>query len=117
LSADLSADEIIVGAVSGSTRLVLNDISASALPGVNIAGVTLIHGTSGTASNFTWAGERKGFVLYELEFNPTLVDWNLVGLPDQAGVQMLKAPLAGQDFWRHGADGWSDHEQQYRDSI
>ena len=89
LSANLSADELIVGAVSGSTRLILNDISASALPGVNIAGVTLIHGASGTASNFTWAGERKGFVLYELEFNPTLVDWNLVGLPDQAGVQML----------------------------
>jgi trimeric autotransporter adhesin len=117
LSSSLHSDEMIIGAANGSTTLVVNDTTPG-LPGaLNFTGTTVVHGTSGSASDFTWAGRTKGFINYELEFFSGPVNWNIVALPSNAAFEMLKAPEMAQDFWRRTGDAWSAREQEVRDSM
>ena len=117
LSASLTSDRMNVGAVNGTTALVVNDTTPT-LPGaLNFTGTTVVHGTSGSASNFTWVGRTKGFINYELDFFSGLVDWNIVALPSNAAFEMLKAPEMAQDFWRRTGDAWTAREQEVRDSM
>ncbi len=117
LTTALTSDEMIVGAANGSTSLVVHDVNPGSPGSLNFVGTTVVHAASGTASNFTWGGEQKGFIQYELQFFSGPVDWNIVALPGQAAFEMLKAPEMAQDFWRRTGDAWSAREQEVRDSM
>ena len=94
LSASLTSDRMNVGAVNGSTTLVVDDLTPM-LPGtLNFVGTTVVHGTSGAASDFTWAGRTKGFINYELQFFSGPVDWNIVAPSLQ---RRLRAPEGAGD--------------------
>jgi uncharacterized protein YhjY with autotransporter beta-barrel domain len=116
LNGQLSSDKLVVGAASGSTTLSIHDLAASQNGVLNIAGTTVVKANSGSASAFSWAGERKGFVDYSLSFNSSAVTWNIVGLPDKAAFEMLKAPALAQSFWQRSGDAWTGREQEVRDS-
>ena len=89
-----------------------HDLTPS-LPGaIDLVGTTVVHGTSGSAANFTWVGRHKGFVDYELQFFSGPVNWNIVGLPSHAAFEMLKAPAIAQDFWRRTGDAWSARDRR-----
>ena len=117
LSASLTSDRMNVGAVNGTTALVVNDTTPASPGTLNFVGTTVAHGTSGSASNFTWVGRTKGFINYELQFFSGPVDWNIVALPSNAAFEMLKAPEMAQDFWRRTGDAWTAREQEVRDSM
>jgi uncharacterized protein YhjY with autotransporter beta-barrel domain len=119
LTANLSADSLVIGAATGTTEIVLHDVAPGAIAGINLTGVTVVNATSGTGSEFSLAGGpiKKGFVIYKLVFESTTSDWNLVGAPAQTGYELLKAPEAAQAFWRHSADAWSERESTIRDSV
>jgi hypothetical protein len=117
LSTALSSDKLVIGAAAGKTMLAITDVSLSSIGTVNLTGTVVVDATSGTASNFTWAGRHKGFIDYELQFFAGPVTWNIVALPDKAAFEMLKAPQMAQDFWRHTGDAWSAREQEVRDSL
>jgi uncharacterized protein YhjY with autotransporter beta-barrel domain len=113
----LTSDRMNIGAAAGTTGLIVHDLTPGATGVLNFTGTTVVHGTSGSASNFTWTGETKGFVDYELHFFSGPVNWNIVGLPGQAAFEMLKAPQMAQDYWRRTGDAWSAREQEIRDSM
>ena len=117
LGASLASDRMNIGAANGSTALVVTDLTPSATGVLNFTGTVVVAGTSGSASNFTWVGKQKGFVDYELRFFAGPVTWNIVGLPDKAAFEMLKAPEMAQDFWRRTGDAWTAREQEVRDSM
>ncbi len=118
-SANLISDKLIVGAVSGTTALAVTDVTPGQAGMINMTGTTVVQGSSGAASDFTWAGFKKGFIDYELKFfsSSNSVIWNIVALPDNAAFEMLKAPAMAQDFWTRSGDTWSDREQEVRDSM
>src|SRR5262249_60752637 len=103
-------------AAAVSARVVVTVLTPLAPGALNFVGTTVVDGTSGSAGNFTWVGKHKGFVDYELRFFSGPVDWRIVGLPDQAAFEMLKAPEMAQDFWRRTGDAWTAREQEIRDS-
>jgi uncharacterized protein YhjY with autotransporter beta-barrel domain len=117
LTTGLTSDRMNIGAAAGATAVVVDDLAPGS-PGVlNFTGTTVVHGTSGSAGAFTWVGKQKGFVDYELRFFSGSVNWNIVGLPDKAAFEMLKAPTLAQDFWRRSGDAWTAREQEIRDSL
>ena len=117
LSAALTSDKLVIGAAGGATALIVHDVSPGSPGAINLVGVTVVDGTSGSAGAFTWGGEQKGFVDYELSFNSANTTWNIVGLPGQAAFEMVKVPELAQGFWRRTGDAWSAREQEVRDSI
>ena len=117
LEAALTSDKMIIGAANGSTLVVVDDLTPLAPGALNFVGTTVVHGTSGSASSFTWVGRTKGFINYELDFFSGPVDWNIVALPSNAAFEMLKAPEMAQDFWRRTGDAWTAREQEVRDSM
>jgi uncharacterized protein YhjY with autotransporter beta-barrel domain len=117
LGVTLTSDRMNIGAANGATTVVVDDLTPTAFGALNFTGTTVVHGTSGSAANFTWAGKQKGFVDYELVFFAGPVNWNIVGLPDKAAFEMLKAPAMAEDFWRRTGDAWSAREQEVRDST
>jgi uncharacterized protein YhjY with autotransporter beta-barrel domain len=117
LNNHLASDKLVVGAASGTTVLVVNDLAAGQPGALSLTGTTVVQASSGPASAFTWVGERKGFVDYEVSFNPSHVTWNIVGVPDKAAFEMLKAPAMAQAFWQRSGDAWTGREQEIRDSL
>ncbi len=119
LSAALTSDRLNIGAAAGSTSLLVNDTTPGSPGALNFTGVTVVHATSGAPGAFTWVGRQKGFVDYELEAfgGAGGVNYNIVGLPDQAAFEFLKVPQMGQDFWRRSGDAWTAREQEIRDSM
>jgi uncharacterized protein YhjY with autotransporter beta-barrel domain len=117
LGPSMSSDKLVVGAVSGQTTVLVNDVDPGAPAVLNFTGTTVAQGTSGTASNFVMAPVEKGFIDYQLTFNASNTTWNIVGLPGQGAFEMLKAPEMAQGYWRRSGDAWSAREQEIRDSI
>ena len=116
LNSAMASDKLVIGAASGSTTLRVTDVGGGS-GALNFTGVTVAQAASGQASNFTWSGEHKGFVDYQLAFNAANVTWNIVGLPDKAAFEMLKAPAMAQSFWQRSGDAWTGREQDVRDSL
>jgi hypothetical protein len=118
LSPSLSADELIIGgAASGTTNVLINDLSPAGPGTLNFTGVPVVHAGSGSAGAFVAPTIQKGFVNYELSFNPSTVTWSVVGLPGQSAFEMVKVPEMAEGFWRRSGDAWSAREQEIRDSV
>jgi hypothetical protein len=117
LTGATKSDELVVGAVSGTTVINVKDLAA-ALPGAfDPVGATVVQGTSGQASNFTLAGGmiKKGFADYVLQFNPTNVTWSLVGLLNFAGFGGAKYGALAQGFANRSNEPWYARTQEIRD--
>src|SRR6185295_7430511 len=57
---------------------------------------------------------RKGFVLYQLVFDPTNVDWDLVGMPAAETFELSKVTSGLQTVWHESADGWNERTSAIR---
>ena len=116
LNGSLSADELVIGAALGTTKVIVDDVSAGP-PALNFVGVPVVQATSGAASAFTMNTLHDGFVDFGLSFNSATTTWNLVGLPGQPAFEFLKVPAMAEGFWRRSGDAWSAREQEIRDSM
>ena len=116
LNASLSADELVIGAALGTTKVMVTDVS-SGPPALNFVGVPVVQATSGAPGAFTMDTLHDGFVDYGLSFNSATTTWNLVGLPGQPAFEFLKVPSLAEGFWRRTGDAWSAREQEIRDSM
>ncbi len=114
LSSALVSDQLVIGAATGSTTVLLNDTAPGAAPAVNFTGVRAVWPISGSGV-FNMATYHKGFVDYEL-VQRAPVSWFLIGVPSSNAFELLKLPAAGWDFWRRTGDVWSAREQEVRDS-
>jgi outer membrane autotransporter protein len=107
-SAAQSADLLKVGAISGSTKLALNDIGAG-LPGqFNLTGIPVVAGTSSTPNAFTLAASpiQKGFVEYMLRQQGA--DYDLYSVPSAAAFELVRMGTEAQRYWRRSGDVWAD---------
>ena len=96
----------------------VNDLAAAQNGALDLVGVVVVDATSGPASAFTLDGGpiQKGFVSYDLIFDPANFDWRLLGLPSEEALQMVKLGYGAQEYWRHTADAWSNRMGEVRDA-
>ena len=124
------ADCITIGASSGTgTRLTIHD-TGGAQGAINLDGVVVVHAASGSASDFilstldpnvtnTTQGPAivKGFVQYELVFDPTNVNWDLVGEPTQEVFEFSKVASNLQTLWYETAGSWNERNGLVRSQM
>jgi len=116
------ADCMTIGASSGTgTRISINDTNASGAGALNLTGTVVVDGTTGSAGDFflstsdanvvmTAQGPaiRKGFVQYQLTFDSTNVDWDIVGLPSSETFELSKLTATLQTLWYETSDSWNE---------
>lgn len=104
-----SADQLSVGAASGKTTIVIDDLGSSTAAQFNFDGIRLVNATSATTGAFVLEGDavHKGFVDYQLL---TDADGNvdLVGVPSTQAFELVRTGAEVRHYWRRSGDAWSD---------
>src|SRR5262249_19170697 len=126
------ADCMTIGAstvASGNagTRITINDTNLAGPGVINLAGTVIVDGTSGAAGDFFLSTAdtnvvstvqglaiRKGFVLYQLVFDPANYDWDIVGVPAAETFELSKLTAGLQTAWHESADGWNERTTALR---
>jgi len=110
------ADTLVVGgAATGATAVKLNSTNG-ALVVNNLVVASGGAGSSATAFTVDPTSANRGFVGYQIVFNPTAGTYALVGTPDAAVWETLKVEEMISSFWGQSADAWSSHMAQARDA-
>jgi hypothetical protein len=113
-----TADRLVAGPTTGSTRIVLNNMTTG-VPLLN-PGVIVVQGGAGSnAGAFTLANGSMtyGFVTYGLAFNATTNAFSLVGAPSASAYRTLKLAEGARNLWYKSADAWSGHMADLRDAA
>ena len=117
LSGQGSADRLIVlGAATGSTRLLVDYRAAGALN----QGIVLVDGGAGTqAGAFTLDGGSRIFGLIEtdLVFDAANSNFVLVGAPNAAVYRTAAFVEGARNLWQVSADAWTAHMRELRDGA
>jgi hypothetical protein len=99
----ITADQLQLGAASGSTRLLLNGTGG-------LGRVLVVDASSSTAANnFSLSQESVdlGLVRMSLDYDAAKSDWSLVGAPDQEVFEGVRFGAQAQSLWRRAVDVWS----------
>ncbi|MDO7841856.1 autotransporter outer membrane beta-barrel domain-containing protein [Sphingomonas sp. CA1-15] len=113
-----TADRFVTGAATGSTAIVLNNLTTG-VPQLN-PGIVLVQGGAGSnAGAFTLSGGNVnyGFASYGLRFNAADNSYLLVGAPSEAAFRTLKVAEGARTLWYKSADAWSAHMTSLRDAT
>jgi outer membrane autotransporter protein len=113
-----STDLLRTGAATGSTQVVLDNLTTGAVA-LN-PGLLLVQGTAGSSANaFTLAGGSidYGFANYNIVYNATDFGYRLVGAPSQSSFRTLKVIEGARNLWYKSADAWSAHMTELRDAT
>lgn len=114
------ADCISIGNSSGTGTVVnVHDTNAGGPGQLNLAGLVVVHAASAGAHDFTLGGSnvvntpegpaiQKGFVQYELFFDPTQVNFVLAGVPAAAMMEVGYVRAGLQNIWQVSSDAWAD---------
>jgi len=104
-----SADQLNVGAASGTTTIVIDDLSGSTAAKFNFDGIRLVNATSATAGAFVLDGGavNKGFVDYQLVTDAN-GNVDLVGVPSTQAFELVRTGAEVRHYWRRSGDAWSD---------
>lgn len=114
------ADRLIVnGAATGSTGVVLNNVTSS--NAATTAPITLATGGAGSiTSAFTLANGpvNVGFVNYSIQTSTAAgtTSYQLVGTPGDTVFRFPKINEAAQNLWHKSADAWTAHTADIRDA-
>jgi outer membrane autotransporter protein len=104
-----SADQLNVGAVSGTTTIAIKDLSGATGAQFNFEGIRLVNAASVATGAFVLEGGavNKGFVDYQLL---TDADGNLdlVGVPSTQAFELVRTGAEVRHYWRRSGDAWSD---------
>jgi outer membrane autotransporter protein len=104
-----SADQLNVGAVSGTTTIAIKDLSGATAAQFNFDGIRLVNAASVANGAFVLEGGavNKGFVDYQLL---TDADGNLdlVGVPSTQAFELVRTGAEVRHYWRRSGDAWSD---------
>lgn len=110
------SDNLAVGSASGSTAIVVNNVSTE--PGFS-PGLSFIQSdTPLTGSEFALDPDsiEDGFVDYDLEFDPATNSYIVRALPSGDSVSMLRAGAAAHDYAAKSGEAWSGRMEDFRDS-
>lgn len=111
------SDSLAVGSATGSSQIVVNDISTA--EGFS-PGLTFIESdTPLTGEEFVLdpSSIENGFVDYDLEFDPATNSYVIKALPSGDSVSMLRAGAAAQDYASKSGEAWSGRMEDLRDSV
>lgn len=120
------ADCVSIGNSSGTGTVInITDTNAAGPGRLNFAGIVLVHAASAGAHDFTLGGSnvvntpqgpaiRKGFVQYQLLFDPANVNFTLAGVPAAAMMEVGYARAGLQTAWQVSADAWADRIDDLR---
>src|SRR5262249_39528980 len=124
------ADCMTIGAASGVTRVTIKDTNAAGQGAINLTGTVVIDATAGSASSFvltsldpnvvdTPQGPAivKGFVQYQLLFDPVNFNWDLVGLPTAEAFELSKVTSGVQTLWYETAGSWNERNAIVRSQV
>ena len=125
------ADCITIGASSGTgTRVTLNDTNLAGTGAINLQGTVIIDATSGSPGDFVLSSLDsnvtdtpqgpaivKGFVQYELLFDPVNSNWDLVGLPTLETFELSKLATGLQSLWYETAGSWNERNGLLRTEL
>ncbi|MPS69755.1 MAG: hypothetical protein E2586_14815 [Novosphingobium sp.] len=113
-SAAQSADQLTVGAASGTTTLSITDLSSTAAARFNFDGIRLVNADSVANGAFVLEGGsiNKGFVDYRLM---TDGDGNLdlVGVPSAEAFELIRTGAEVRHYWRRSGDAWSEQMRAF----
>ncbi|MBU1386129.1 MAG: hypothetical protein KKG14_12525 [Alphaproteobacteria bacterium] len=110
------SDSLAVGSATGSTAIVVNNVSTQ--PGFS-SGLSFIESdTPLTGAEFALDPDaiEDGFVDYDLEFDPATNSYVVKALPSGDSVSMLRAGAAAQDYAARSGEAWSGRMEDFRDS-
>lgn len=114
------ANCMVIGAVSGTaTTIIVTDTNGTGPGQLNFGGLVLVHAASASAGNFILGGSNvvntpqgaaipKGFVQYQLFFDPANVNFTLAGVPAASMMEVGYARAGLQTAWQVSADAWAD---------
>ncbi|MEP3225822.1 MAG: autotransporter outer membrane beta-barrel domain-containing protein [Parasphingorhabdus sp.] len=112
-----SADRLTVaGLTTGSTGLILNDISLSPNIDVSVLVVDAQPGTAEEAFALNDAAQTIGFAAYRLSYDAPNGDFYLTNAIGAPLVQTLKFTEGAQSLWYRSADAWAAHMATRRDA-
>jgi outer membrane autotransporter protein len=109
------ADKLVVGGVAtGSTRIVLNAVAASAT--LLDKPVVLVKAGAGTAADaFVLDRQNVGLVAYSLRYDAAAGGFALSSAAGGSVWRLGRSSEAAQAIWRQSADAWSSHMAELRD--
>ncbi|GFE75061.1 autotransporter outer membrane beta-barrel domain-containing protein [Novosphingobium sp. TCA1] len=104
-----TADQLNLGAASGTTTIAIKDLSGATAAQFNFDGIRLVNAASVANGAFVLEGGavNKGFVDYQLL---TDADGNLdlVGVPSTQAFELVRTGAEVRHYWRRSGDAWSD---------
>lgn len=111
-SAAQSADMLYAGSLSGSTMLVLNNISDGVV--FNPAGIVVAQADDIAANALLLApgSTGSGFTQYALTIDGNTI--KLLTLPGGNSFSLVRAGAEAQRFWRRSADAWGEQTGLFR---
>ena len=113
-----TADKLVVGTITGTTSLLIQDVGASV--GALNKGIVVVQAAPGSAAGaLTLANGpiSKGFIQYSLVSNSASGTYSLVGLPGAPAYQTLKFTEGAENLWHASEAAWSSHLTGLRDAA
>ncbi len=114
-----TADELKVAGATGTTQIVLTNVSPLTAPVYNSAGIPIVvSATAMSANAFTLANGpiQKGLFQYDLAYNadPAFV---LIGAPTADAYFLDTVKTAAQSIFADTTTIWTDHQANLRDML
>lgn len=108
-SAAQTADQLTVGAVTGTTTIAIKDLSGATGAQFNFDGIRLVNAASIATGAFVLEGGavNKGFVDYQL-VTDAAGNLDLVGVPSTQAFELVRTGAEVRHYWRRSGDAWSE---------
>ncbi|AMK26238.1 hypothetical protein [Sphingobium sp. TKS] len=104
-----TADQLSMGAASGVTTIVINDLSGAAAAQFNFSGIRIVSSTSAEDGAFILQGGsiNKGFAEYQLVGDGN-GNFNLVSVPSVQAFELVRTGAEVRRYWRRSGDAWAE---------
>ena len=110
------SDTLAVGSATGTTQIVVNNISTQQGFSSGLKFIDSAEPLSGDEFVLDPASIEDGFIDYDLEFDPKTNSFIVKALPSSDSVSMLRAGAAAQDYASKSGEAWSGRMEDLRDS-
>ena len=108
-----NADQLIIGGAATGTTTVFVDNTQAVLN----SGTTIVQAGAASQADAFVAGNTAGLVQLDVVYDPTTMNFNLVGTPGDTAFRTVGIVEAGRNIWRKSADAWSAQMRSKRDGT
>jgi hypothetical protein len=110
------SDSLAVGSATGSTEIVVNNVSTEEGFSPGLSFIESVAPLTGSEFVLDPDAIEDGFVDYDLEFDPVTNSYVVRALPSGDSVSMLRAGAAAHDYAARSGEAWSGRMEDFRDS-